>query len=285
MQFAQNRFTGRLQFIDPDGRKKVRELDGCFFNLTRSPDGRRLAAFDLKGLKSVRVWHAETGRALGAPLSIVGPIIFGPEGKELIGVLPDVLPNADDVLVAVDAETGAERFRQQGSARVRSLAATPDGRRVVAGQNDGSVLVLDAVIGKQVTTFRSDHLGGIVALAVRPDGEELITAGLGERTASVRDAATGKERLKLTGHTRTINAVAYSPDGRRILTGSEDHTVKLWDAATGQELVTFLDCTKPVRWVAFSADAKQLAAGGSGADGVPGSEVIVWDAQPLDAPR
>ncbi len=278
MQFAQNRFIGRLQFIDSDSRKTVREIEGCFLNLARSPDGHRLATFDNEG---VRVWDAETGRALGDPLPLVGPIAFGPRGKEVIGVRRD----AENTLAAVDAETGAERFRLQGSARIRSLAATPDGRRIVAGQNDGSVLILDAVTGKEVAAFRTAHLGGSVALAVRPDGEEVITAGPAERTAVVRDAATGKERLKLTGHTGTINAVAYSPDGRRILTGSEDHTVKLWDAATGQELVTFLDCTKPVRWVAFSADGRQLAAGGSASNGVPGSEVIVWSARPLDAPR
>ena len=45
------------------------------------------------------------------------------------------------------------------------------------------------------------------------------------------------ELLALKGHTAQVFGVAFSPDGRRIVTGSYDKTVKVWDAATGQELL------------------------------------------------
>ncbi len=58
-----------------------------------------------------------------------------------------------------------------------------------------------------------------------------------------------------------VNSVAFSPDGKRLATGSYDSTVKLWDAATGQELLTLKGHASDVWSVAFSPDGKRLATG------------------------
>ena len=49
------------------------------------------------------------------------------------------------------------------------------------------------------------------------------------------DARTGAEVSLITGHSFRVNAVAFSPDGLTLASGSRDHTVRLWDVATGQE--------------------------------------------------
>ena len=62
------------------------------------------------------------------------------------------------------------------------------------------------------------------------------------------------------GHTKEIASVAFSPDGKYILTGSWDQTAKLWDL-TGHELLTFAGHEGPVLSVAFSRDGKQVLTG------------------------
>jgi WD40 repeat protein len=69
------------------------------------------------------------------------------------------------------------------------------------------------------------------------------------------------ERTSLAGHTAGITVVAFSPDGKRVLTGSSDATARLWDAATGAAVATLAGHTAPVTAVAFSPDGTRILTG------------------------
>jgi WD40 repeat protein len=51
----------------------------------------------------------------------------------------------------------------------------------------------------------------------------------------VWDVATGEEKAKLEGHSDGVLSVAFSPDGKTVVSGSEDKTIRVWNVATGEE--------------------------------------------------
>lgn len=93
----------------------------------------------------------------------------------------------------------------------------------------------------------------------------------------------------LKGHKGGVTSVAFSPDGKRLATGSEDGTVKLWDAEQGQEILTLKGDKGQVTSLAFSSDGKRLATAtrgkgwaANGPDNAPVREddtLRVWDAE------
>ncbi|QDU23699.1 tetratricopeptide repeat protein [Urbifossiella limnaea] len=139
--------------------------------------------------------------------------------------------------------------------------------------------VWDAKSGQALVTVKVNS--SVLGVAFSPDGTRIATAH-NNKTAAVRDAATGAALVELKGHTGGVTSVAFSPDGRRVVTGSMDHTVRVWDARTGTTLAELKSHTGAVTSVAFRADGRQLLTSARRTDGKP-SEVMVWDA-PTRAP-
>lgn len=141
---------------------------------------------------------------------------------------------------------------------VRSVAFSPDGRRIVSGSFDNSCRVWDASSGTELLRFNG-HRGWIYSVAFSPNGKRVVSGSF-DNSARVWSTDTGREILLLKGHTYAVCCVAFSPDGKRIVTGSFDKTAKIWDAESGRELLTLKGHTGNVYGVAFSADSRRVVS-------------------------
>ena len=95
----------------------------------------------------------------------------------------------------------------------------------------------------------------------------------------VWDVSTGQAKLTLRGHEDSIFGVAFSPDGRRLASVSNDRTVKLWDVTRSHEVTTLDAYVGRVDEVAFSPDGRHIASAGDelfrqdlGCDDGPGGD-------------
>ncbi|MBO7180327.1 MAG: hypothetical protein J6V51_02180, partial [Bacteroidales bacterium] len=76
-----------------------------------------------------------------------------------------------------------------------------------------------------------------------------------------QDVSKFKCLKTLNGHKYSVNSVAYSPDGTKIISGSGDKTIKIWDANTGKCLKTLERHSEGVYSVAYSPDGTKIISG------------------------
>ncbi|KAF9283870.1 hypothetical protein BGZ68_005057 [Mortierella alpina] len=147
----------------------------------------------------------------------------------------------------------------QENCKIRCIAYSPDGKSLVAGFQDNSVVVYDTMTWTKIHTLHG-HTKDVNAVAYASDGLR-IASGSRDGTVRLWDTLAGVPVFTLNGHTDDISAVVFSPSGHHIASASEDKTVRVSDTQTGAIVITFTAHTDAVLSLAYSPCGHQIASG------------------------
>jgi WD40 repeat protein len=92
-----------------------------------------------------------------------------------------------------------------------------------------------------------------------PDGRWIATADGHRRTVRLWDAATGRVVRTFWGHRDSVNRVAFSPDGKRLVSASSDRSARVWEVKTGKALLRLAGLEEDALQAVFTRDGKEVA--------------------------
>jgi len=264
--------------------------------LAFAPDGKTLAEGCWNG---VRLWDVQTGQEIcriGDDRDGALAGTYSPDGRTL------VTGGSGASLRVWDLATGEELHRlvgHGGGSEVCQVCFSSDGTILASAARDGMVCLWETTTYRRLhrfarkTTWRS-------VLAISPNGTVLATEGDGNNLC-LWDVATGQEHRQVIGHQGPVYSAAFSPDGKTLISGSEDGTALVWNLQAvlkveppRQEPLPpadhYGDPLPPgtvarmgslrfqhgsgIASVTFSPDAKTLAVAAAGNEG---SSVCLWD--------
>ena len=252
--------------------REIRQLDSIrqdafFFYVAFAPDGKTLTS-------ERRVWDTATGRILATfgdggqqneEFGIYHPIFYSPDGTQII--------TADAKGARIwDIAAGREVRRAVKWTNHHEFATlSPDGRFLATrdpddhsrGQfKDSPVVLWELASGQQAATIEVHEGFNRLSHPFSPDGRLLASASdLREptrgSTVRVWDLATGREVRRFEGHLGQVIAIAFTPDGRSVVSGSEDATALVWDVS---DLKDSLEPGAPLTPQTLQANWNELAS-------------------------
>ena len=213
---------------------------------------RRVAAVTQQGL--VRVADPATGRTLTVfnPPGRPRGLAFSRDGQRLALVTPRRRVLIWNLTTNRPGRTIAEN--------VVTVAFSPDGRRLVTGEDDltATARVWDLSTGKPVLGPLTGHRDLITGVAVSPDGRYIVTTSR-DHNAMVWDAKTGRNVSTLS-HIAIVSGAAFSADSRWLVTAGPS-AAGVWDLRNGRKLFG-LNARDRLITVAFSPRGWGIASGG-----------------------
>jgi WD40 repeat protein len=202
-----------------------------------------------------RVWDVRAGTVvtvLSGHLNFVGAIDLTADGEHVVTASPDRTARVwttTGMLVSVLA--GHEDD-------VTAVAFVGDGTQVLTGSADGTVRLWESGTRPDLRPWSGATPAAPALEARSPDGRAIARAAGETVTIVRRDGA----RVALVGHRRPVTSVAFSPDGRRLVTASKDNDAIVWDTASGRPLRVLRAHFGPVFDARYSPDGRWIVTAG-----------------------
>lgn len=269
---------------------------GSMAEVVYSPDGSLLAVGSPTQLLLYTLPSLMEVKVLSASL----PVVFSPDGQHLIAGkgnrvvsydlrsgqallelqehrfhVSSLAVKSDGSLVASGGLDGAvylwdthgghqiNLFESRGDFTVESLAFNAEGSLLSALINNHTLPVWDVQTQEKVMVLKGSFTGTV---AFSPDGRWLAVGrdqrldGALQDEIVLWDTNSWEPQAILAGHSGSIAAVAFSPDGRRLASASSDSTVRLWEVSSSAEIGVFRGHAEPVGGVSFSPDGRIVAS-------------------------
>jgi len=166
-------------------------------------------------------------------------------------------------------QAGGSLIRQiPVSNEISASTITPNGKQVICGFVDGSIEMWDIESGKEMGSVRL-HNNRITDLAVISDNTKLISRSSYEDTTKILDIDSGKELKSIDVNHSNYSSI-LTPDGTKLISGSNDGIIRIWDIDSGKELKSIQGYDGEVLSLIRILDHKKLIAGNE--------EIIrIWD--------
>ena len=256
---------------------------GSVMALVFAPTGDRLAVTGGSGTIFFDAIHGKVTAAVSAAPCVYRTAAFAPDGKRLVvadwdGAATVLDTKTGEALGSLSAPTGYASVPTEsdpaGMLRYSAIAFDADGTRIVAGSNDGSLRFWDAATFKP-TGYLPGHKGRVSSLSVARGDDRIAAVGSDESVIVWRPRRIARLQMFSNGGGQNgpITQLALSPDGKYIVTVSDDGIVFRQDAATGrsQRLFTMpfpspLTISSDSRRVLYSNGKGQVMIRGMEAD-------------------
>jgi WD40 repeat protein len=230
-----------------------------------SPDSRRVATASWD--RTARIWDAQTGEPAAPIIRHAGFVLvanFSPDGSRLLTAGQDETAR----LWRLRTNSGA-RLTFAHTGEVWLAAYDLEGRRILTGGTDGIARVWDAQTGALITSLA--HREAVFDGGFCDGGDRVVVSC--RTTTHVWDLETSREIGPPASHSKHINYIEISPDGRRFLTASQDGTARVWSTGDVSPMTPPLENGPVVHYARFSPDGHRVVTAGSS------GQARVWDAR------
>jgi WD40 repeat protein len=272
-------YDGRVDLWDVPGRRWIRALTDHEYPhkarvafspvrnfLVATSETKVVALYDLDSGRESVLWRAPDQGAWD-----VRDLSFSQDGSKVV-IYAGSTPELGDAVWVVNVSASQIESRHptvyshtphHGAARL-----SPDNQRLYLARSDAlnyrySIQCIDLSTGQPLWETERERDYGLTALAISPDGR-LLASGSGMEDPAIRiwDAATGKRLARRDGHASWVCDLAFTKDGRRLISAAVDQSIRFWNTSNWTEEQVLRGHTDEIHAIAIS-EGTQLVASAS----------------------